>query len=119
MSLKPFNPKALCPKCRSKDIGTLFCNAVESVWMAGSWNGGGKGHDHECHCTAFQEHFHRNCHRCEYEWFEAVVLTDEGRKDAIAHVKKKIAYFKKLDRHQAWKQSAEYYLSRYEEQLGF
>ncbi len=73
--MKPFNSKAFCPKCRSKDIGTLFCKVRGMNPMNG------------CDAYAHQDHFHRNCHRCGYEWFEAVALTRDTLEAEIKRVK--------------------------------
>lgn len=121
MSLRTFNPKAFCPKCRSNDIGTLFCKSIEGSWMADSWNGGGKGHNYRCDCTSYQFHFHRNCHRCEYEWFEGVELTDEDRKKEIIFIETRISRLKSMKSHLRWgisEISIGYYIEGYKKRLG-
>jgi len=60
--------------------------------MKGSWSMG--KNQHRCEAYALCDHFHRNCHRCEYEWFEAVELTDEMRKQEIEQVREKIVTLK-------------------------
>jgi hypothetical protein len=63
-----FNPKAICPKCWSEDVSARYrrsydqyvCRYVDEPKPEyGTWDG--------------DEHLHRRCERCGFQWREEVV----------------------------------------------
>lgn len=63
--LPPFDPSARCPKCAGADVQVTFCmggwDCTPSVRFRVKWG---------------QEHLHRRCQRCSYDWPEAPI--DDG-----------------------------------------
>ena len=59
--LKPYNPKAPCPKCGEADIGTEYCeDMLDTAHRQNSPRHKG-------------EVLHRYCARCDYAWVETVI----------------------------------------------
>jgi len=65
--LKPFNEKAICPKCGGDKIQTYHQGPIEDdpCWYDRKNKPVGKWPKHE--------YLHRTCDRCKYAWPEAIV----------------------------------------------
>ncbi len=69
--MSPYDANASCPKCGHGDIGTIFvarlvvgCMRLDCLYGPGGTS---------------DEHMHRDCRRCSYEWPEAMpTLSGEG-----------------------------------------
>ena len=63
---KPYDPAALCPKCRHDDIGTgYYKSAFDLCYTSREKMGLGIGED--------RNFLVRTCRRCHYEWPEGTV----------------------------------------------
>lgn len=64
--LKPFNPKAKCPKCGCTKIGSRWEDKIENdvCWYERKYKPVGKWPEHE--------YMHRTCELCDYDWPEKV-----------------------------------------------
>jgi hypothetical protein len=54
-----------CPKCNHDDITLMYCEGARPAQLCWPYH-----HD---------EHHHRHCTRCHYEWLEAVITPQENR----------------------------------------
>ena len=61
MDLPKYNPNVTCRKCGCTDIKTEYCEHKGGRLMEICW------------CKVDDEHMHRTCERCRYEWLEAVL----------------------------------------------
>ena len=53
---KPFDPEATCPKCGYDKVLTHFCPDAAPAEL--------------CWPYIDEEHMHRECDRCQFEWLE-------------------------------------------------
>lgn len=60
--MKPFDAEAKCPKCGGDDLATTFHAASDLTHPMAV------GRDR---CDVHDEHIHRHCRRCGYDWIEA------------------------------------------------
>lgn len=74
MKLPKYNPELNCPKCAHGDVSTSYC--VEERPGKVCWCSGVRKNDH----------LHRRCRRCSYEWLEDAW---RGELVAINHVGQK------------------------------
>jgi len=58
--MQPFNPDAKCAKCGSDNIHSIFCVDPRYYSSCRKWPN-----------EVREEHIHRNCKTCRYEWLEA------------------------------------------------
>lgn len=68
MKLEEYNPKAKCSKCGYKTVGTIYCDQKllnEEHVMCTDYIGMGSRKE--------QEHLHRVCERCKFEWIERCI----------------------------------------------
>ena len=71
-----------CPKCGGQDISTRYHSkesAMDICWCSG---------------IDMQEHMHRYCRNCHYEWLEASLSTAVDHKDEILKRAKDTLYAK-------------------------
>ena len=62
-NLKPYNPRAVCPKCGGCNIATQHHSADGNLCRH-DWSTRGQ-------CETGEEHIARSCERCGYAWAEA------------------------------------------------
>lgn len=59
--MKPYDPKAVCPKCGHSDVSSEYCSGIYPD----------HGYYDPPH-PSDDEAIHRRCLRCQYGWAEAV-----------------------------------------------
>lgn len=64
--MKPYDPKAVCPKCGHSDISSEYCSGIYPD----------HGYYDPPH-PSDDEAIHRHCQRCQYGWAEAPLDMDK------------------------------------------
>jgi len=74
-TIKPYDPKAICAKCGSDDVLTRHSRFCRDFFHLGRTT----------HCFLGEEHQHRYCRKCGYDWPEAClgfsISAQEGLSD--------------------------------------
>lgn len=71
--LLPYDFAAHCPKCGHKDVSTHYVSA--SYWAR---------YDCRHHPSTNEEHLHRWCRRCDYQWAERCIDLQKQGEEAGA-----------------------------------
>ena len=74
----PYDAGSFCPKCRSADVATNYCDgAVRQENGNGSPQGANAIYG--CGRGIGGEHLHRACGRCKYEWIQRCLVPEEDK----------------------------------------
>ena len=75
--LPPYDFLAKCPKCGHKDVHTGYCASGRPAMI--------------CWLIVDDEHLHRYCQRCHYEWLEACLDPTAVQSVAAEYEKENLA----------------------------